>query len=685
MQGIPEDPILRGIIPNAFHHVFSHIARTPERQFLVRVSFLEIYNEEVRDLLAPSASSKGPQQSNCPQFGTSLELKENPDSGVYVKDLQAFPVNSVEEMESYMALGNKSRSVAATQMNAQSSRSHSIFTITIESILPTIGGGDSEGEGHIVAGKLHLVDLAGSERQSKTGAQGDRLKEAAKINLSLSALGNCIAALVDGKRGHVPYRDSKLTRLLQDSLGGNSKTLMLATLSPASYNYDETLSTLRYANRAKNIQNKPKVNEDPKDALLKEYQQEIQRLQELLLQRKGKPSSVYSSLSSQHKKRSAKALQGTNESVAVSPSGNSLGTPILEIPEEDVAGTLASMDPSTLHQLQLEIESEKSRLLASKDMAVEQKQKLVHVLESRLTQLVEEREARTQLASQLAALESKLLVGGRNIYEHVSAQERALEDARLAKLEEERKQRDLQVKLEHMLEGNMALEESYASLQEEVDVKTRKLHKMWCKLEDVKKEIADLDSEWRAERMELTAAVRELFREVELKDNILEMFVPFDERRNAEQRLVFESDVDDWIWVPSHLMLSNHQNTQSEEKDEVPQHEFDENLHIIGENGTSKHIHKNKMHLVERLPISRPVASMCKRPMCFAAKQILQASSEEVTRSIAASATLKPIGAVRYCFDNILSIPLFSPENSSPSETLCKSISERDLIRKSIV
>ena len=124
-------------------------------------------------------------------------------------------------------------------------------------------------------GKLNLVDLAGSERQSKTQAVGDRLKEANKINLSLSALGNVISALVDGKSQHVPFRASKLTRLLQDSLGGNTKTTMMAAISPADYNFEETLSTLRYASRAKSIKNKPKVNEDPKDALLKQYEDEI--------------------------------------------------------------------------------------------------------------------------------------------------------------------------------------------------------------------------------------------------------------------------------------------------------------------------------------------------------------------------------------------------------------------------
>lgn len=160
-------------------------------------------------------------------------------------------------------------------MNKDSSRSHSIFTVYIEMSEEVEGVPD---ETCFKAGKLNLVDLAGSERQSKTHATGDRLKEANKINLSLSALGNVISALVDGKSAHIPYRNSKLTRLLQDSLGGNTKTVMIAAISPADYNFEETLSTLRYAARAKNIKNKPKINEDPKDALLKQYEEEIKLL-----------------------------------------------------------------------------------------------------------------------------------------------------------------------------------------------------------------------------------------------------------------------------------------------------------------------------------------------------------------------------------------------------------------------
>ncbi|TPP56586.1 Kinesin protein, partial [Fasciola gigantica] len=269
---------------SAFDHIFETISVSQNTRFLVHASYLEIYNEEIRDLLAREAKTK-------------LELKEHPERGVYVSGLSMHKVTRVEECNVIMGVGWKNRSTGATLMNADSSRSHSIFTIYLEMV-----DRDPQLEGEkIKAGKLNLVDLAGSERQAKTGASGDRFKEATKINLSLSALGNVISALVDSRSKHIPYRDSKLTRLLQDSLGGNTKTLMIACLSPADNNYDETLSTLRYANRAKNIQNKPKINEDPKDALLRQYQDEIDRLRQLLEQSQGVSRTMSTNLNSDQK------------------------------------------------------------------------------------------------------------------------------------------------------------------------------------------------------------------------------------------------------------------------------------------------------------------------------------------------------------------------------------------------
>ncbi|XP_072887793.1 kinesin-like protein KIF17 isoform X1 [Hemitrygon akajei] len=291
MQGISSPTSQRGVIPRAFEHIFESIQCTENTKFLVRASYLEIYNEEIRDLLGKDTKQK-------------LELKEHPEKGIYVKDLSMHTVHSVVECEKIMDIGWGNRAVGYTLMNKDSSRSHSIFTIHLE-----MCSVDDNGKDHIRVGKLNLVDLAGSERQAKTGATGDRLKEATKINLSLSALGNVISALVDGRSKHIPYRDSKLTRMLQDSLGGNTKTLMVACLSPADNNYDESLSTLRYANRAKNIKNKPRINEDPKDALLREYQEEIKQLKALLAGQLGN-----SNLSNYLNKVQMSITQATNNS-----------------------------------------------------------------------------------------------------------------------------------------------------------------------------------------------------------------------------------------------------------------------------------------------------------------------------------------------------------------------------------
>ena len=271
---------MKGIIPKSVRHIFGFIdGDNHGKKFLIRCAYLEIYNEQILDLLSKFGANGGQKQKGGPmvQKETSLKVKEDPDRGIYVEDLTQVIVKSVPELERLLDAGVKNRKTGETAMNKDSSRSHSIFTIYIE----TSEQGPT-GDTVFKVGKLNLVDLAGSERQSKTNATGERLKEANQINLSLSALGNVISALVDGKSKHVPFRTSKLTRLLQDSLGGNTKTTMMAAISPADYNFDETLSTLRYASRAKNIQNKPKVNEDPKDALLKQYEDEIKQLKEML-------------------------------------------------------------------------------------------------------------------------------------------------------------------------------------------------------------------------------------------------------------------------------------------------------------------------------------------------------------------------------------------------------------------
>jgi len=240
-MGDPATPEGRGIIPNCFAHIFGAIEESrqesqEETKYLVQCSYLEIYKEDVFDLLTEKQRNTVPQK---------LDVREDQNKGIYVKDLKWIMVNSIEEMEKAMNFGNNNRKTASTKMNARSSRSHSIFQIYLET------ASMKDGQQVIKAGKLNLVDLAGSERSSKTGATGETLKEGILINKSLMTLGNVITALCDRTSKHIPYRDSNLTRLLQDSLGGNTKTVMIAALSPANYNFEETMSTLRYANRAK--------------------------------------------------------------------------------------------------------------------------------------------------------------------------------------------------------------------------------------------------------------------------------------------------------------------------------------------------------------------------------------------------------------------------------------------------
>ncbi|XP_072907361.1 kinesin-like protein KIF16B isoform X2 [Hemitrygon akajei] len=278
MMGNPEDV---GLIPRICQGLYDRIAQKSnwdEASFRTEVSYLEIYNERVRDLLRRKSTKT-----------YNLRVREHPKEGPYVEDLSKHLVQNYSDVEELMEAGNINRTTAATGMNDVSSRSHAIFTINF-----TQAKFDAEMPCETIS-KIHLVDLAGSERADATGATGVRLKEGGNINKSLVTLGNVISALADlsqdgvnsqtkKKQVFVPYRDSVLTWLLKDSLGGNSKTIMIATISPADVNYGETLSTLRYANRAKNIINKPTINEDSNVKLIRELRAEIARLKALLAQ-----------------------------------------------------------------------------------------------------------------------------------------------------------------------------------------------------------------------------------------------------------------------------------------------------------------------------------------------------------------------------------------------------------------
>lgn len=505
MEGIRTEPNLRGIIPNSFAHIFGYISKLDgETRFLVRVSYLEIYNESVRDLLGKDQTA-------------NLEVKERPDVGVYVKDLSAYVVNNADDMDKTMTMGNKNRSVGATNMNATSSRSHAIFTITIERSEKGL-----DGQQHLRMGKLHMVDLAGSERQAKTGASGDRLKEANKINLSLSTLGNVISALVDGKSTHIPYRNSKLTRLLQDSLGGNSKTVMIANLGPALYNVDETISTLRYANRAKNIKNKAKINEDPKDALLREFQTEIEKLRAQLADGGGISGSE----------------DEEEEEEYVDENGEK------KIRKKRKSSRCLS--PTAVAKIKEQIDIERKALLDKKNIAEDEKMKVEKELQKRESELSKAQDEQRKLQEKLKAVESKLIVGGVNLLEKDAEQQRLLDESAKELAARHKREEELKRKLEEQEAEKIDIEEKYANLKEEAVGKTKKLKKVWTMLMSAKSEVADLQAEHQRETEGLLESVRSAAKEEKYLQLVMDNYIPKEFQDLVTQNVIWNEDIGEW-------------------------------------------------------------------------------------------------------------------------------------------
>ncbi|OAD01447.1 hypothetical protein MUCCIDRAFT_145725, partial [Mucor lusitanicus CBS 277.49] len=256
------NPDQEGIIPRAISSLSTSSTQPlseKSTKYTVHVSFIEIYNEELIDLLNPA-----PPHERAP-----VTIREDTKGHIIWTGLKEVPVGSTEDVLRFLQMGTENRATGSTDMNAKSSRSHAIFSVTLKqekwrSTSPTLAADEEDGEWMVSNSKFHFVDLAGSERLKRTAAQGDRRKEGININAGLLALGNVISALSDPsskKSTHVPYRDSKLTRLLQDSLGGNSTTLMIACVSPAEINLTETINTIKYAYRARNIRNKTEKNE----------------------------------------------------------------------------------------------------------------------------------------------------------------------------------------------------------------------------------------------------------------------------------------------------------------------------------------------------------------------------------------------------------------------------------------
>eukprot|EP01017_Pseudomicrothorax_dubius_P028930 TRINITY_DN347_c0_g1_i4.p1 TRINITY_DN347_c0_g1~~TRINITY_DN347_c0_g1_i4.p1 ORF type:complete len:838 (-),score=267.99 TRINITY_DN347_c0_g1_i4:252-2765(-) len=381
----------RGIIPRAMEDIFQYIENfSNERaRFMVRASYLQIYNEVISDLLRTDR--------------TNLLIREDKRRGVFVEGLSEWAVRTPNEIYSLMKKGAASRATASTKMNDVSSRSHAVFIIIVEQMVPVEGDGDDpDAPNSIKVGKLNLVDLAGSERVRVTGATGKRLEECKKINQSLSCLGNVIAALTDPRaaKSHIPYRDSKITRLLEDSLGGNCFTTMMAMVSPALEGFSESLSSLKFANRAKNIKNTPIVNEDvDQRTLLRKYENEIRKLK-------------------------------------------------LELDER----TKTLFDKSKVLQL------EEDKRKAEQDRVA-----AMAALEARSREFFQEREDKRRLEDKIRTMYSQMLIGGRKIEESPAFQSALEEQQRLIREQYEKKLQDLE-RERYQIEEDKAQVDRYKQL-----------------------------------------------------------------------------------------------------------------------------------------------------------------------------------------------------------------------------
>ncbi|KAI3381798.1 hypothetical protein SNEBB_000846 [Seison nebaliae] len=523
MEGVRHIPEERGVIPHSFAHIFNTIKENGKQMFIVRASYLEIYKEDIRDLLDNTGKQK-------------LSIRDRPDTGPYIPNLRTSMARTPEEIESVMAIGNKNRSVGRTDMNKHSSRSHAIFTIQIERK-------DDESESHIRAGKLHLVDLAGSERLAKTGAKGERLEEAKKINLSLLALGNVVSSLV--KSGaYIPYRDSLLTRLLQDSLGGNAKTVMVATVGPANYNMEETLVTLNYANRAKMIKNRPKINEDPKDALLREYIEQINELREQLHRTKGgvvgaKEIHAIQSRSKKKKKKTKKRNDGNHGTGDAS------------------AGDENESDENIVDSKQLEEElkrQDQMREAARHELecCLEEKELLLGKLNERESEYKTQNAETKRLEEEIREMKKELRTMPKKdeLEKRMAEQEKELEEKYTILEKEAQIEQEIQERLRTTDQTKESLEKDFSSKSQELETITKKLKKIEKNLSIIKSQVEEENERWHNDREELEMCVTDVLKKLSLFENIVNNFIPADSEKLTVERMTYDEVEEKWMLQP---------------------------------------------------------------------------------------------------------------------------------------
>ena len=407
-------------------------------------------------------------------------------------------------MIAIMNAGRQNRSTGRTKLNKDSSRSHSIFQIIIEN-----SSVDDQGETHYRMGKLNLVDLAGSEKHSKTETTGKHLLEGIKINLSLTILGNVISKLVSGKNIHIPYRESMLTKLLCDSLGGNTKTVMIANVGPADYNYEETINTLRYAETAKKIKNKPVINEDPKDAQLRKIQEEIEAL----------------------KKQLEGGLGGGNYNFKMQDGMNNVED------ENNMKNMMEKIEKEKDDfKRQQEIEIQKIKQL--KDMAEEEKNKLIHKINKEIEENKKLKDESKQMLLKYRDMKKKVLKGD-DTEKIVREQETEITKHKEVLEMKKREELRLQEELKELAKRNTELKIKYESYQANIDDLNEKINLLRQRIEEIKGENKENQERLNVELGNLQDEIRNIHLANLKKDFILQNFIPSEEREKVSKCLEF--------------------------------------------------------------------------------------------------------------------------------------------------
>eukprot|EP01105_Mastigella_eilhardi_P027140 TRINITY_DN820_c0_g1_i8.p1 TRINITY_DN820_c0_g1~~TRINITY_DN820_c0_g1_i8.p1 ORF type:complete len:765 (+),score=215.67 TRINITY_DN820_c0_g1_i8:28-2295(+) len=502
MEGKPTSE-LQGVMPNAFEHIFNKISLSQKStQYLVRASYVEIYNEDVCDLLGDDHKKKLEVRQIFTDGGTEF----------YPEGRREVDVENADQLTELLHKGSSVRHVGSHKLNQHSSRSHAIFTLILESSTPSPSPG---GKPIVRQAVLNLVDLAGSEKQMKTGAEGERLKEGAKINKSLSALSKVISALTSTKENtHVPYRDSRLTKLLMHSLGGSCRTVMITNISPADYNFQESLTSLRYAERAKLIKNTPHMNTDPKNAKILEYQETIARLKEMLA------------------KRAAGGMMSPPPGVDISSA-----------PELDI--------DSEKQLLEKEKQDEIAKITSEKSATVECVKTMRNDLKSSSRTVTKQMQEKEELMKQLQQLENKLGGSGAQQLQNENQQQKALLQQHAIEIQaKEVEERKLRRQLKHQREKAELLVEKYSDLQKSKEIVTRKLKELKDGYLQAEQEIKDVQDEANTESEELRENISLQRKKLHLFTIIANSFINPDEVQRLIDRSVWDDENKRWTLKP---------------------------------------------------------------------------------------------------------------------------------------